>query len=341
MSISYEQGHNRMPSIVKKRSTTQTPSFLPIQIESLRLDKILYFDIYIHTGREVVLYRAKSLPFTEQSRAKLIENSIATIYISYESREAYQQYIEEHLPEILADPKLEEIKKAAILYDTSKALVKELMANPTYSENVRRGQDLVENTINYILKGRDAFLNLMRITSFDYYTYTHSVNVCTFSISLARQIGITDRDALVTLGTGALLHDVGKSKVPERILNKRTSLNRSEFEIMKKHPSWGSDILRETDIISEESYYPVLQHHERVDGSGYPLGVDERDMHPFSKIVAVVDVFDALTTERVYQPAIATYPALKMMHGQDGCFDANLLREFTVLMGPESPLNKY
>jgi hypothetical protein len=137
VSIPYEQGYELMQSLVKKRSTTQTPSFLPIQIDSLRLEKILYFDIYIHTGREVVLYRAKSLPFTERSRAKLIENSIATIYISYESREAYQRYIEEHLPEILADPKVEEIKKAAILYDTSKALIKELMANPTYSENVR------------------------------------------------------------------------------------------------------------------------------------------------------------------------------------------------------------
>ena len=76
-------------------------------------------------------------------------------------------------------------------------------------------------------------------------------------------------------------------------------------------------------------------------GSGYPLGVDERDLHPFSKIVAIVDVFDALTTERVYQPAIGTYPTLKMMHGQEGFFEPTLLREFTVLMGPESSLNKY
>jgi putative nucleotidyltransferase with HDIG domain len=330
-----------MQNLVRRRTTDQTPPFLPIQLDSLRLDKILYFDLFVNTGREVVLYRAKSLPFTDVSRSKLIENNVATIYISYESREAYQQYIEEHLPEILADPKIEEVKKASILYDTSKAMVKEVLANPTYSENIRRSQDLVENTINYILKGRDAFLNLMKITSFDYYTYTHSVNVCTFAISLARQIGLTDKDSLVTLGTGALLHDVGKSKVPERILNKRTSLNRSEFEIMKKHPVWGSEILRETDLIPEESYYPVLQHHERLDGSGYPHGVDEREVHPFSKIVSVADVFDALTTERVYQPAIATYPALKLMHGQNGSFDPVLLREFTVLMGPESPLNKY
>jgi putative nucleotidyltransferase with HDIG domain len=330
-----------MTTLAKKRSTEQNPAFLPVQVDSLRLDKILYFDLFIHTGRELVLYRAKSLPFTDQSRSKLVDNHVSTIYITYDSREAYQQYIEEHLPEILADPKVEEVKKASILYDTSKALVKEILTNPTYSANIRRSQDLVENTINYILKGRDAFLNLMKITSFDYYTYTHCVNVCTFSVSLARQIGIADRESLVTLGTGALLHDVGKSKVPERILNKRTSLNRSEFEIMKKHPNWGGEILRETDLIGEESYYPVLQHHERVDGSGYPHGVEERDLHPFSKIVAVVDVFDALTTERVYQPAIGTYPALKMMHGMDGCFDSGLLREFTVLMGPESPLNKY
>ena len=330
-----------MANLVKKRSTTQTPAFLPVQVDSLRIDKILYFDLYIHTGRELVLYRAKSLPFTHQTHQKLLDNHVSTIYITYDSREAYQQYVEEHLPEILADPMVEEVKKASILYDTSKALVKEILSNPTYSENIRRSQDLVETTINYILKGRDAFLNLMKITSFDYYTYTHSVNVCTFAISLARQMGMGERDILVTLGTGALLHDVGKSRVPERILNKRTSLNRSEFEIMKKHPNWGGEILRETDLVPEESYYPVLQHHERFDGSGYPNGVEERDLHPFSKIVAVADVFDALTTERVYQPAIETYPALKMMHGMEGCFEPTLLREFTVLMGPDSPLNKY
>ncbi len=330
-----------MLSLTKKRTSSQNPAFLPVQVDSLRIDKILYFDIYIHTGKELVLYRAKSLPFSDLSRKKLLENHVSTIYITYDSKEAYQQYIEEHLPELLADPKVEEVKKASILYSTSQALVKEVLSNPTYSDNIRRSQDLVEHTINYILKGREAFLNLMKITSFDYYTYTHSVNVCTFSIALARQIGIGGHDELITLGTGALLHDVGKSKVPERILNKRTSLNRSEFEIMKKHPNWGSEILRETDLIPEESYYPVLQHHERFDGSGYPAGIDERDLHPFSKLVAISDVFDALTTERVYQPAIETFPALKMMHSEPGSFDGQMLREFTILMGPESPMNKY
>lgn len=330
-----------MQTLAKKRAAPATPAFMPIQVDSLRIDRILGFDLYIFAGKELILYRAKSLPFTHRSCVKLRENNISQIYIPYEAKEEYQKYIEEYLPVILTDPKIEEVKKATILYDTSKALVKEVLSNPTYSGNIRRSQSLVENTINYILKGRQAFLSLMQITSFDYYTYTHSVNVCTFSLALARQIQIHDRDSLMRLGTGALLHDVGKSKVPERILNKRSTLNRSEFEIMKKHPHWGSEILRETELITEESYYPVLQHHERIDGSGYPSGAMEDDLHPFSKIVSVADVFDALTTERVYQPAIDTYPALKVMHGMNNSFDPFILREFTVLMGPDNALNRY
>lgn len=327
--------------LLKKRQEAGQPAFIPIHVESLRIDKVLGFDIYIYVGRELVLYRSQTLPFTNENLERLRENNVQQIFIAHDSKAAYQRYIEENLSDILTDPKIEEVKKAEILYDTSKALIKDVLANPTYSENIKRSQSLVENTIDYILKGREAFLSLMKITSFNYYTYTHSVNVATFSLALARQLGIDDRDQLMVLGTGALLHDVGKSKVPERILTKRTSLNRSEFEIMKKHPGWGGDILRETDMIHEESYYPVLHHHERMDGSGYPHGLVEADMHPYSRIVAIADVFDALTTERVYQSAIETFSALKLMHGMKNNFDPQLLREFTVLMGPNSPGVRY
>ena len=327
--------------LLKRRQEAGQPAFIPIHIESLRMDKILGFDIYIYVGRELVLYRSQALPFTTENLERLRENNVQQIFINHESRLAYQRYIEDNLADILTDPEIEEVKKAEILYDTSKALIKDVLANPTYSENIKRSQDLVENTIDYILKGREAFLSLMKITSFNYYTYTHSVNVATFSLALARQLGINDRKELTVLGTGALLHDVGKSKVPERILTKRTSLNRSEFEIMKKHPGWGGEILRETDLIHEESYLPVLHHHERLDGSGYPFGLLETDLHPYSRIVAIADVFDALTTERVYQSAIETFSALKLMHGMKNNFDPRLLREFTVLMGPDSPQIRY
>ncbi len=327
--------------ILKDPEVQATPPYLPVAVESLRVDKILRFDIYVQVGRELMLYRSMSLPFTEANLAKLRENRVQQIYIPYASRHAYQQYLEENLPELLKDPNVAEIKKAEILYDTSKALIKEVFANPTLGENIKRSQEMVENTIDFILRGREAFLSLMQITSFNYYTYTHSVNVSTFSLALARQIGINDRKQLTEIGTGALLHDVGKAKVPERILTKRTALNRSEFEIMKKHPGWGGEMLKETDLIPGESYIPVLYHHERLDGSGYPNGQLDRDIHPYARIVAIADVFDALTTERVYQAAIDTFPALKLMHGTRNNFDPQLLKEFIYLMGPEGPNTRF
>jgi len=198
---------------------------------------------------------------------------------------------------------------------------------------------MVERQLEYILQGQEAFHNLLKITSFDYYTYTHSVNVCTFSIALARQLGIEDDAMLHELGVGALLHDVGKSKVSPRILNKKAALNAIEFDVMKKHPKWGVEILNETDMVAPASYYPVLQHHERGDRRGYPQSIGLNEMHLFSRIVAVADSFDAMTTDRVYQNAMDSYPALKIMFSLGDAYDEHILRTFAELMGPDGLAN--
>jgi putative nucleotidyltransferase with HDIG domain len=315
--------------------------FMPIEVASLRVDKLLNFDLYIHTGRELILYRSKSLTFTENSRAKLLENKVETIYIPAKAREAYHKYIEENLREVLADPEIPEPKKATILYNSSKLLIQDVFANPTYSEHIKRSKALVENTVGFVLRGRQAFLNLMRITSLDYYTYTHSVNVATFAVSLARQLGLTEPHALIELGTGALLHDVGKSRVSEEILNKKGALNNVEMGIIRKHPQWGVDLLRETSMIPSAAYHPVQEHHERIDGSGYPNGTMKKDQHLFSRIVAICDVFDALTTNRAYQAAMGSYPALKLMHSMRGILDQKLLSQLTILLGPNNAANSY
>jgi len=308
--------------------------FIPIYLDSLRVDTVLKFDLYININRSLVLYRSADLPFTDRTRQKLLENKVERLYISSESRAKYQLYMEKNLGKVLTDPDIREEKKAGILYEASTNLVKDVLANPTYGENIRRTKDLVTNTVEFILKGRDAFLNLLKITSFDYYTYTHSVNVCTFSIALARQMKYNEEQFLNELGAGALLHDVGKSRVSERILHKRSTLNSIEFEIMKKHPKWGVDILSETDELAAPSYYPVLQHHERGDRGGYPSGLSLDEMHVYSRMVAIADAFDAMTTQRVYQRAMDTFPALKIMFSMRETFDEALLQAFVELMGP-------
>ncbi|MCB2231039.1 HD-GYP domain-containing protein [bacterium] len=321
-----------MASTAIKNRTEQ--KFLPIYLDSLRVDSVLDFDLYLLVNNRLVLYRSANLPFTERTRRNLMENRVDRLFITSSNRSNYQRYIEQNLDKILRDPTVQEDKKAGILYDTSTNLVKDVLSNPTYGENIKRSQELVTQTVEYILKGREAFLSLLRITSFDYYTYTHSVNVCTFSIALAQQLGFKDEEFLNELGMGALLHDIGKSKISDRILNKRSTLNPIEFEIMKKHPSWGVEILTESDMMSDASYFPVLQHHERGDRRGYPQGLALGEMHLYSKIVAIVDSFDAMTTERVYQRAMDTYPAMKILFSLKGAYDERILRTFVELMGP-------
>jgi len=325
-----------MTSTALKNRTEQ--KFLPVILDSLRVDTILEFDLYIKVSSELVLYRSANLPFTEKTRHRLLDNRVDRLYVTFESKAKYQRYIEANLDKILDDPFVHEEKKAAILYDTSTSLVKDVLANPTYGENIKRSSDLVSNAVQYILKGREAFLNLLKITSFDYYTYTHSVNVCTFSIALAQQMGMNDEQFLNELGLGALLHDVGKSRISDRIINKRSSLMPIEFEIMKKHPKWGVDILTETAMVPETCYYPILQHHERGDRRGYPTGTALDEMHLYSKIVAITDSFDAMTTDRVYQRAVETYPALRIMFSLKGAYDERLLRIFVELMSPSGLL---
>lgn len=320
---------------VKKRVEQK---FLPIYLDSLRVDSVLDFDLYIKVNNQLVLYRSADLPFTERTRQKLIDNRVERLFITNENRANYQIYIEKNLDKILTDNRIREEKKAGILYETSTNLVKDVLNNPTYGDNIKRSQSLVSNTIEFILKGREAFLNLLKITSFDYYTYTHSVNVCTFAIALAQQLGFKDEEFLNELGVGALLHDIGKSKISERILNKRSALNQIEFEIMKKHPKWGVEILVETDQIAQNCYFPVIQHHERGDRRGYPSRLSLDEVHIYSKIVAIVDSFDAMTTERVYQKAIDTFPALKIMFNLKGAYDERILTSFVELMGPSGLL---
>ena len=308
---------------------------IAIILDSLRIDTVLDFDLHLIVNGDLVLYRSADLPFTEENRQKLLENKVERLYVAGENRGKYQKYIENNLSDILDDPAVAEEQKAKILYETSTNLVKDVLSNPTFGENVQRSKDLVSNSVEYILKGRESFLSMLRTASFDYHLYTHSVNVCTFSIALAQQMGQSDKKFLNELGLGSLLHDVGKSKITERILYKPTALNKIEFEIMKKHPQWGVDILSQSNSIPQAAYYPVLQHHERGDRTGYPHGLSLDEMHIYSKIVAITDCFDAMTTERAYQKAIDTFSALKLMLSMKNAFDEVCLRYFVELMGPQ------
>lgn len=312
----------------------KTNLYFAIHLESLRIDSHLNFDLYLNNGGSIVLFRASNMPFTEKTKATLLENGVKELYIARNNRQDYQKYIESNIKEIIRDDSIDEKTKGKIIYKCATQLVKEVLEKPTLGENIKRSQQLVESTVFYILNEESSFRNLLRLMSFDYTTYSHSVNVCTFALALAQNIGIGDEYELNAIGTGALLHDIGKTKIPESILLKRGALTTQEMTLIKRHPEWGVEIARRTDLIPNDAYYPIIQHHEREDQSGYPHGLCGKDIHIYGKITALADVFDAMTTARAYRTAVDTFPALMSMYSEKGSFDEQLLEKFTLLLGP-------
>lgn len=309
--------------------------FIAIPLESLRLDTEVNFKIYVITKKEKepVLYRAENLQFTEEVRKRLQENDVGHVYIDSSDRDEYWQYIEHNLDNILADDGIDSQKKAEVVYSSATQLIEHLFENPWMREGIRRSEKLVESTAYFLLHDQTAFKHFLSVRSYDYYTYTHSVNVYVFSVALADRVGIGEMSDILELGTGALLHDIGMSLVARRIVNKSGPLNTQELAAIKKHPTHGVKILREAGGISEECLAVVRQHHERCDGSGYPEGFSRKQIHPYARLAAVVDVFDAMTTQRLYGEALTSFTAfLTMKNDMRAGLDQDMFREFVQLM---------
>lgn len=183
--------------------------------------------------------------------------------------------------------------------------------------NVRMVQSTVNNLIDELLYNSDVLIGLKDIRVFDDYTFAHSVNVCILSLVT----GITlsyNNIKLKELGIGALLHDIGKTKISKEILNKPDDLTEEEFNEMKNHPQYGFDILRQYPEISLLSAHIAYQHHERLDGTGYPRKLAAEDIHEYAKIVAVADVYDSLMADRPYRPSYTVNQALAILKRSAG-----------------------
>ncbi|WP_245690213.1 HD-GYP domain-containing protein [Sporolituus thermophilus] len=176
------------------------------------------------------------------------------------------------------------------------------------------------------------YLNDIQIKS--EYLFMHSVNVGLFAIAIGMAMGLEEEE-LILLGMGGLLHDYGKTRVPPQILNKNGPLSWKEFCQVKEHAAIGYNLLRLEERLDHRVKLMALQHHERCDGRGYPWGITGSEIHPLAKIVAVADVYDALTTDRVYRPRMEPYQAIAIINqGIGSQFDEVVVRAFNQVAVP-------
>jgi HD-GYP domain-containing protein (c-di-GMP phosphodiesterase class II) len=195
-------------------------------------------------------------------------------------------------------------------------------------EYIKSLNEVAENIVEEIISQKEILINLVDIKIMDNYTYAHCVNVAVLSLVLGIEMGFNKKQ-LYDIAVGAMLHDIGKVFIPNDILNKKGGLTKNEFEIIKKHPQLGYDYLKDIYDINAFARGIVLQHHERLDGSGYPKGLEEDQIHTFAKIVAIADNYDALTSDRPYRKPISPNDALEYIMGSAGrFFDYDMVKAF-------------
>lgn len=229
----------------------------------------------------------------------------------------------------------EELGRASQIRRQATGLVRTVMADARLGKVVELDAvgPMVENITGSILRNPGALVGLLRIKSKDDYTFLHSVSVCTLLVAFCNVRGI-DADTTYQAGLGGLLHDTGKALVPDAILNKPGALTDAEFDIIKKHPRDGYDILVASGGIGAIPLDITLHHHERRDGNGYPDKQGEGQISELARMAAIVDVYDAITSERSYHKGMSPADALrKIFEWSKFHFDPVLAQEFVRCVG--------
>ncbi|MEG3110915.1 HD-GYP domain-containing protein [Pantoea sp. T14] len=230
-------------------------------------------------------------------------------------------------------PFFQELDKAQLIFQQGKPKVLAMFNEARLGNSLDLSFmiDLVDEIAGSIEREPSALLSVARLKSHDDYTYLHSMAVCGLMISLGKTLGLNEQQ-LRRVGMGGLLHDVGKAAVPLDILNKPTKLTEEEFNVMRQHPIIGAQILMEADA-DEDLLDIALHHHERYDGNGYPHGLKGEQITRFARMAAVCDVYDALTSTRVYRKGWTPAEAMHNMLSWRGHFDSHLLNSFVRTIG--------
>lgn len=227
------------------------------------------------------------------------------------------------------------LPKAAAAHQMATAVVTDFLTNVRLGKtfNSQAARNAVKQCVESVIANENAMLWLSLLKNVDEYTAQHSVNVGLLSIVLGRAEGLSPEE-LETVGLCGMMHDIGKSKIPLEILNKSGAFSEEEFSIMKTHTTSGYNILTDKPdletIVAEVAY----SHHERLNGKGYPRAMPAGSISHFTRIVAIADTYDAVTSERVYSPAKSSFEALTILIGARGShFDPEQVQRFIECIG--------
>jgi HD-GYP domain-containing protein (c-di-GMP phosphodiesterase class II) len=287
-------------------------SYVEIEKWLIDLGDTLDFDLFSQEGTasEKSLFLPKGT-FVDDNAKKELDHR-QRVYIRQSDLPLYNLFIDKIVQSVARNESVSITKKAAVIYRQASIILDEMFENPEELENVPKSKEVVNTFVGTIFSDKHAIESLMKITAYDYYTHTHSINVCIYSLSLGSYLEL-GAVMLEELGMSALMHDLGKCRVDPKITNKNGRLTEAEFEAMKHHPLYGYTIALKIGVHDRLILDGIRHHHEKLDGSGYPDGLMGKNITLFARIIGVCDVFDALSTKRSYKDRMSSYDTLMLM----------------------------
>ncbi|MEY4615115.1 MAG: hypothetical protein RJB66_75 [Pseudomonadota bacterium] len=298
-------------------------SFLKIRLTSIHPSKPLTFNIYVFIHNHYTLYLREGEIITPQKLASLAAKSHSDFFfVSADQWGAYKSFIHQ---QITAED-IPASVKAQILRESSVALVEELFEHPDVNVALDSSRPIIDNFVSFMETEPEAMGHLISLSGHDFYTYNHSLDVSIYALGLGKVLGMTPKE-LEELGLGALFHDIGKRNVSLDILCKKGPLDKDEWAAMQQHPQFGFVILDQNPNVTDAAKATAFEHHESFTGNGYPQQLVGEEIHPFARIVAITDTYDALTTQRSYNQPKKPLEAIEFMIEQiKGRFDPEMMK---------------
>lgn len=310
--------------------------FVPITLESI--EPVIFPDValYIKTGGNYVLYKSNGRDFSEHDHERLSKNGVEFVFVSKNDMDVITSHMEASAERLLKSDYLNAKAKGKMIYQTSINFVDDIFNNPEKSTDLGRTRRLIENLMLYLSNSPGAINSLETVMSHNYHTFVHSLQVASLTLLMHSEAYSLSRDEMLDVGTGAILHDFGKIFVPKEILNKSGKLNEEEIEVLKRHPEEGYLFLKNKGVLSQVALTIVRLHHERCNGSGYPLGLESREIPRSAQITAVADIYCTLTTDNLGNKSMPPHIAVQLMRNQmNGLFSPLLLDKLEKLVCTE------
>ena len=291
--------------------------------------------LFVPTRRRFVLFKSEGEPIRPEQLESLTSGGRRPVYVPVEHSTALTYYLSENLTGIVEDASLPLELKTEEVHTLALTVMKNLFDSPPDMGEFIATATNVSHALADLLTASPLSIGMLnRLRSYDYCTYRHSLNVSVMGVGLflhlhpgASPVEIHD------LTRGLLLHDIGKCDVPRELTNKPGRLTDAEWQIMRSHPIKGYKRLEHDKALSQESHQIALFHHEAVDGSGYPKGIRKNTIPLTSRLCKVVDVYDALTSNRSYKLRMNAFDALVLMtRDMKTQIDQDLLKEFILFL---------